>query len=111
MRNIDSLKNTSQFKEVYENGRSCANGLLVLYVYKNDMNIRRLGISVSKKTGNSVTRHRITRLIRESYLNLHAQMPAGYSYVVVARPRAAGKGFSDICDALLSLSEKLIRRS
>ena len=34
MRNIDSLRNTSQFKEVYEQGKSYANKILVLYVLK-----------------------------------------------------------------------------
>ena len=110
MRNICSLKNTSQFREVYENGRSCANALLVLYVYKNNTDNRRLGISVSKKVGNSVVRHRTTRLIRESYHMLHSQMPEGYDYVVVARPRAAQKGFSDIYDALSSLTERLMKK-
>ena len=65
MRNIDSLKNTFQFREVYENGKSTANRLLVLYSASAEG--KKLGISVSKKVGNSVVRHRITRLVRESY--------------------------------------------
>ena len=112
MKNIDSLKNTSQFREVYENGRSCANGLLVLYIYKNGTDRRRLGLSVSKKVGNSVVRHRITRLIRESYIRLQDRMPAGCSFVIVARTKAANKSFSDIYGALLSLlirSEKYLK--
>ena len=38
-----------------------------MYVLKNQHMKNRLGISVSKKVGNSVVRHRITRLVRESY--------------------------------------------
>lgn len=110
MKNIDSLKNTSQFREVYENGRSCANSLLVLYTLKNDSDSRKLGISVSKKTGNSVVRHRITRLIRESFIMLKDEMPAGCSYVVIARPKAAGKSFSDIYNALLSLAARSAKK-
>ena len=106
MRNIDSLKNTSQFREVYENGRSAANALLVLYVLATDGNARKLGISVSKKTGNSVVRHRITRIIRESFLELKSLIPEGYTLVVVARKGAKGKGFSEICDALRHLLYK-----
>ena len=109
MRNIDSLKNTSQFREVYENGRSCANSLLVLYTFENGSDSRKLGISVSKKTGNSVVRHRITRLIRESFLMLKNEMPAGRSYVVIARPKAAGRSFSDIYNALLYLANKSVK--
>lgn len=107
MRNIDSLKHTSQFREVYEKGRSAASSLLVLYVLETGGEDKKLGISVSKKVGNSVIRHRVTRIIRESYLKLKPDLPAGYSLVVVARVRSAGKGFSDIYGALLSLCKKM----
>ena len=106
MRNIDSLKNSSQFREVYENGRSTANSLLVLYVMANGGDSRRLGISVSKKVGNSVIRHRITRIIRECFLSLEGLIPEGYTLVVIARNQAAGKGFSEICGAFKHLLYK-----
>ena len=110
MKNIDSLKNTSQFKEVYENGISCANSILVLYVYSNGGTGKKIGISVSRKVGNSVVRHRITRLIRESYLKMQKEIPEGYSLVIIARPNASGKTFSDIYGALLSLKEKVFKK-
>lgn len=72
MRNIDSLKNYSEFKKVYDNGKSYANKYLVMYAVRNEEDRQRLGISVSKKVGNSVVRHRVTRLIRESFrLNMN----------------------------------------
>ncbi len=37
------------------------NRLLVMYVLENHTDKNRLGISVSKKVGNSVIRHHITR--------------------------------------------------
>ena len=49
----------------YIEGRSYANKYLIMYVLKQDVQENRIGISVSKKVGNSVVRHRITRLIRE----------------------------------------------
>ena len=107
MKNIDSLKNTSQFKEVYENGKSKANGLLVLYALYVGGEDQKLGISVSKKVGNSVVRHRTTRLIRESFLKIRDELPKGYHFVVVARVYAAGKSFSDICGALFSIAKKM----
>ena len=63
----------------------------------------RLGISVSKKVGNSVVRHHITRLIRESYLLYKPQIPDGLHMVVVARSSAYGRSFSDIRDAFAHL--------
>lgn len=102
MRNIDSLKNTSQFKEVYENGKSYANKLLVLYVLQAE-NGKKLGISASKKIGNSVVRHRTVRLIRESYVAVKDRLPEGIRLVAVARPMIVGKKQSDVESALIHL--------
>mgnify|MGYP003397768703 FL=1 len=101
----EGLKNTNQFKIVYNNGKSYANRDLVMYLRKNDSDTNRLGISVSKKVGNSVVRHRITRLIRESYRLNEAKLLQGYDIVVVARANAKGKNYFDICRAFLHLAK------
>ncbi|MGI6072902.1 MAG: ribonuclease P protein component [Lachnospiraceae bacterium] len=102
MRNINSLKNVSQFEEVYKEGKSLANKYLVLYVLPKEGDFR-LGISVSRKVGSSAVRNRVTRLIRESYLTLKKQIPDGYHVVVVARPAAQGKSFEKIRNAFSQL--------
>ena len=102
MRNIDSLKNTSQFREVYENGSSKANRLLVLYVLRKEGG-KKLGISASKKVGNSVMRHRTARLIRESYVAVKDRLPDDISLVIVARPAIAGKKQPEVMESLLHL--------
>ena len=101
----EGLKNTNQFKIVYNNGKSYANRELVMYLRKNDSDTNRLGISVSKKVGNSVVRHRVTRLIRESYRLNEAKLFQGYDIVVVARANAKGKDYFDICRAFLHLAK------
>ena len=69
---------------VYGGGKAFANKLLVIYVLPVE-GTTQLGISVSKKVGNSIVRHRVTRLIRESYLSCKDEIPDGYYIVVVAR--------------------------
>ena len=101
----EGLKNTNQFKIVYNNGKSYVNRDLVMYLRKNDSDTNRLGISVSKKVGNSVVRHRVTRLIRESYRLSEAKLLQGYDIVVVARANAKGKDYFDICRAFLHLAK------
>ncbi len=57
-----------------------------MYVLENNLDRNRLGISVSKRVGNSVVRHRLARLIREAY-RLHEEMfKGGLDIVVVVRP-------------------------
>ena len=99
----ESLKKNHQFQFVYKNGKSFANKYLVMYVKENGSDKNRLGISVSKKVGNSVVRHRVTRLVRESY-RLHENVfNSGLDIVIVARPGAATVGYFDIESALLHL--------
>ena len=82
---MQSLKKNCDFKKVYRTGKSFANKYFVMYVKDNKLNTNRLGISVSKKIGNSIVRHRITRLIRESYRLSEEKILQGLDIVVVAR--------------------------
>ncbi|MBP3468671.1 MAG: ribonuclease P protein component, partial [Lachnospiraceae bacterium] len=92
----------------YRKGTSQANRYLVMYVFRNeDEHMKnRLGISVSKKVGNSVVRHRITRLIRESYRLNETVFKRGLDIVVVARPNAKGRTYHEIESALLHLADR-----
>ena len=99
----ESLKKYPDFQAVYRKSRSFANRYLVMYIKENGMEKNRIGISVSKKVGNSIVRHRITRLIRESYrLNESIFLP-GYDVVVVARLNAKEINYKEIESALLHL--------
>ena len=73
----ESLKKNRDFQIVYKRGKSYANKYLVMYKKPNGLNKNRIGISVSKKVGNSVVRHRLTRLIRESYRLQESKMQCG----------------------------------
>lgn len=103
MKQTKSLKNNTDFKSVYHTGKSYANKYLIMYVKKNELNSNRLGISVSKKVGNSVVRHRITRLIRESYRISEDKLLNGLDIVVVARVSAKDRNYSEIDSSLLHL--------
>lgn len=103
MKRSETLKRNEDFKEIYSTGKSYANKYLIMYVKKNNMDINRIGISVSKKVGNSVVRHRITRLIRESYRLSEDNFASGLDIIVVARAGAKGKKYSEIESALLHL--------
>ena len=101
----ESLKINQDFQSVYRNGKSYANRLLVMYVLENNLDKNRLGISVSKKVGNSVVRHHVTRLVRESYRLQENIFNSGLDIVVVARANAASASFREIESALLHLGK------
>ena len=105
MNGYESLKNYRNFQNVYKNGRSYANKYLVMYVLENRTDINRIGISVSKKVGNSIVRHRLTRLIRESVRLNSENIYKGYDIVIIARPNLKGKKYSETESAFLHLAK------
>ena len=104
MKYSESLKKNKDFQYIYRKGTSYANKYLVMYVLENGTGQNRLGISVSKKVGNSIVRHRLTRLIRESYRLQEDMFSSGRDIVVIARGAAKGKNYRDIESALIHLA-------
>lgn len=105
IKTLETLKKNSEFQNVYNNGKSFANKYLVMYVFENESNRNRIGVSVSKKVGNSVIRHRITRLIKEIYrLNIE-NIEKNVDIIVIARVNAKGKAYKEIESAFLHLAK------
>ena len=105
MRNSQSLKKNADFQNVYKCGKSFANKYLVMYVKENDLGFNRIGISVSKKVGNSVVRHRLKRLILESYRLQEAIFNSGLDMVIIARSTAKDKTYHEIESAVIHLGK------
>lgn len=110
---IYKLRKNTEFRLVYRRGKSYANKLLVLYVFNNKKNIdqenfpyNKVGISVSKKVGNSVVRSRSKRLIYESYRLNVKNIKTGYDFVFVARGAINEKKYADVEAAMLNLFKK-----
>ena len=74
-----------------------------MLIMKNDDADNRVGISVSKKVGNSVVRHRVTIIIRE-IMRLHwGEIRKGYDIVIIARESAKDSDYYCLESALLHL--------
>ena len=103
MKRFPSIKKYEEFRRVYTTGKSRANRHLVMYLLGNGTDRNRIGISASKKIGNSVVRHRMVRLVREAF-RLHVQeTKKGYDIVVVVRQTAVGQTYREIEQAYLHL--------
>ena len=105
MRFTESLRKNRQFQEVYKTGKSRANKYLVMYVSENHQEKNYLGISVSKKVGNSVVRHRVKRLVKESY-RLHEDIfNSGLNIVITARASSASITYQEMESAVLHITQ------
>ena len=103
---IQKIRKNNEFLNVYRHGKSYANKYLVMYVLDNKLDENRFGITVSKKVGNSVVRHRITRLIRECIRLQESNILTEYDIVIVARKAAKDKKYQDIESAFLNLCKR-----
>jgi ribonuclease P protein component len=65
-------------------GRSYYTKNFVVIIRENREGITRLGITVSKRIGNSAKRNRIKRLIREFFRLNKQQIPKGYDLIITA---------------------------
>ena len=101
----ESLKKNRDFQLTYKKGKSYANRYLVMYVRETDTSGNRLGLSVSKKVGNSVVRHRVARLLRESYRLQEEHFRRGYDIIIIARASAKDRSYQEIESAVIHLGK------
>lgn len=103
MRNIESLKKESDFRRIYLIHDSLSDKNLVIYKAPGS---GRLGIVCSKKIGNSVVRHRFSRLVREAFRLHKEEFGTKYDIIVIAREGAKGQGFFEIERSFLTLLKR-----
>ena len=82
MKFTQSLKRNNDFLYIYRKGRFFAGRIIVVHIRPNYSKINKLGISVSKKAGNSVRRNRVRRLIRENYRLMEDDLLKGQNIVI-----------------------------
>lgn len=102
-----TLKMNFEFRRVYSKGNYSAGRHMVLYSLSNNSAINRLGITASKKIGNSVSRNRVRRLIKESYRLQGDTFKRGHDIVFVARIADKNTGLAEISREMEALAGKL----
>ncbi|MBT2733167.1 ribonuclease P protein component [Neobacillus sp. C211] len=95
------IKKNKEFQAAFQKGHSFANRQFVIYSLKKEgQDYFRIGLSVSKKIGNAVTRNRIKRYVRQSIFELNEQLTPGNDYVIIARKPAAEMDFFEVKKSL-----------
>lgn len=105
MAGTQRLRARADFEKVFQEGRSYANALAVVYV-RPEPGPARVGVTVARRAGTAVARNRLRRRLREIVrLNAGALAP-GWQVVIVARAQAAGVGYREMERGVLSLLKR-----
>ena len=102
----EKLRKNRDFQNIYSNGISVANKLLVLHLLQVEKSENRVGFAAGRRLGTAVIRNRVKRLLRESYRHYKDALPKGYDCVLVGRNPAVHRGLLEIGQAFQKLCIK-----
>ena len=98
----ERLRHSSEFRRVYDDGKSYPGTFLVLIVLAGSDLERRAGFVAGRRVGNAVIRNRSKRLLREAYRHHKNIVPDhGYHLVLIARKGCAATSYRNIESELL----------
>ena len=83
MKNTQMLKKNYEYNYVLKKGQYCSGKYIEIFYVKNNTNINKLGIAISRKIAKSVKRNRIKRLVRENYRVLEDKLVLGNSIIIL----------------------------
>ncbi len=78
-----------------------------MHAFPNETGTPRLGLSVSRKVGNAVTRNAVRRRLKEVFYSALPAMPGNVDLVVSARPAAAEADFRELDEEFARSLRKL----
>jgi ribonuclease P protein component len=90
------LTDSPEFERVYRQGIAYRGKLFSLHAFPNEHGTPRLGLSVSRKVGNAVTRNAVRRKLREVFHSCISGTSEDLDVVVSARPAAARATFEEL---------------
>ncbi|HDM77495.1 MAG TPA: ribonuclease P protein component [Deltaproteobacteria bacterium] len=101
-RKNERLRKRKDFQTVKERGKRISTKNFILLIKPNSLPYNRLGVIVSKKTGNAVQRNRVKRCLREFFrLNKKDFAPPPKDIVIIAKKGANRLNTRAITEELL----------
>ncbi len=102
-----TLKKREEFLFIRKNGKSSkSKHFIINFFYRSDA-LSRIGLTVSKKLGNSVNRNYIKRIIRSILRDKDFSLPKGFEIEIIPMKHAKNSKYTDLKVDLDNLLKKL----
>ena len=95
MKVINRIKSNEDFAFTVKKGQVLKHNPYLVHFIKNELNVCRIGISVSKKVGNAVTRNRVKRQTRAMCDSLVQYTSHTFDVVIIIKPEFLNGSFDD----------------
>ncbi len=102
-RRAEKVTSKSSYRTIYEQGVRRSSRFFTLITCGNPNGAKRLGITVTKKTGNAVFRNRMKRLLREFFRRNKDLFPAGHDVVVMVKKNIPPSTYQETARELTEL--------
>lgn len=99
----ERIRKRRDYLRVYQNGYRVNSKNFIIILSENRLGVKRLGLTVSKKAGNSVKRNRIKRLLREFFRLNKNRFPSSQDIVIIAKKSIPPLKYQDVCRELENL--------
>jgi putative membrane protein insertion efficiency factor/ribonuclease P protein component len=107
LRASERISSDSRFSEIRKSGIKAGDRVLFLRGLANGKTHPRLGLAVSKKSGKSVARTHLRRMLREAFRLNKSSLPAGLDILASPRRGATQASLEKISASLISLSKQI----
>ena len=101
------VKRNEDFSKIIARKKSFANSCFIIYKDENQMGHGRVGISVSKKLGNAVTRNKVKRQVKDVIDKSNLVFNSNTDYVIIIKKEINEIKYSEIKKNLMDLLKKV----
>ncbi|MBT3555725.1 MAG: ribonuclease P protein component [Chloroflexi bacterium] len=99
------IRRPAEFRAVFARGRRSSNDFTNIVAVPNDLSYLRVGLAVSKRVGNAVTRNLLKRRIRSTFSNM--SVSKGWDVVIIAKRRSSDVPFTELDRAIRITIERV----
>ncbi|SFI79935.1 ribonuclease P protein component [Planctomicrobium piriforme] len=104
------IRSSLDFERIYAQKARFSDPVMLIFAAPNDLPHPRIGLSVSRRHGNSVKRHRLRRLLREAFRLEQHHLPVGIDFILIPGRETATATQADYRRSLVKLAQRAAER-